>query len=1681
MAKRRSSRGASANQMASSINQFSKGLNTDVRDFHLDKKSWVSARNAINNSHIGDLYEIGNEQSNRYCVSAPYRVIGAFHMVGTQWWVFSGNDGDGSEVGIFDEKDCSYEKVVNDPCLGFRSTHPISGASRPTWDCSDRAYWQDDLNPDRTLDRSNVPWVQDCSDDNGTDPGGCVTCIDTDVLDCDKIRLEVFINTPCATIERGPSGGSVLNGSYYVHIAYTLDSQRVTDYFPMSNVVHVFEHLEANASLNITIENLDTENFDEYELVLVLQVANKLSSRRIGIYSTNQNTITIDAVDPTLPSVSVNSLLVTNPIADKSEGIFNVGRYLFRTGITGKFDFNYQPFANQITTKWQLVEYPENYYRNGGSNVGHMRDEVYPYFIRWRYATGDITPSYHIPGRAAKLYEIPTPAPGPAIQMMENADYLVVENNNIEEQQGITSKVFEMFNTANGTGFAPGIVQADGGILVGEGEMGYWESDEFYPDKDPLIWDSTYTEDNGFNFGGTTDEDFNLCGARIRHHRFPENTLYAGINASSLTNHYVAGQKKIRVLGVAFDNIQPPLDNERNPIPGIVGYEILRGSRDGNKTVLYKGIINNMRGYDIPDSISSRDGLYANYPFNGLTPDLFTSETEVSFEPLTGDVDIYGNKYQGYKPNSIISQKNFTFHSPDTMFNKPFLGQKELKMYGIASGNAEATYLEVDGHPKHVFVTDLTFIVSVLIGIGFAIAKSLGSIEETWNRPTRYQYPRIIGALGGTPPYRAGITPITQPLGAGQTINGMDTALNLIRTLNAAGLSGLDAITGLSASETAVEEGLQSNNTLNVNKGSGITTGGGIIGRSGKSQIPTPLKFISNIPQFVANLTEGADLVIDIIRKASKEKQHAVQYQAYCGYENFSVPYLSNRRRIIDDAAYLGSGLQNYKSDFRINNVLRFKTVTFDTTEDVSNITTPGLVDSTMDGIRISDLGTGVDSNGDDKPNHPAGFDGFNKVASSHYVGFKTRLRSQYGQVYNIRQVPTNSCVIPIEESSSPIIFGGDTYIGRYQEKNTFFHFYQWMLGQNDRTEFNYHLYDTVQHAAFWMDTEPFDTTEFINSIPGALQQGLDSGSGLQTFFQTLVTPSDKHSFDRLHSNANGSGFWTVKNSFIHLWHSSVRDFFVESELNIDMRDWETDVERQHWGANEDLRSMFHPKNIRAGNYYKLDRSLSVNTLPYSKVAWGQMQDREYNPLKAESCYTYYPKRLLYSLPQQDLLKRDNWSAFLGNNFKDFRSNVTTIKAVSSTGIMLLFKNQSPGMYPGVDELQLKSGTSVTVGDGGLFARQMQSVSNADTELEYGSCQSRRGAVNTPYGMFFISQEQGKVFKVGKSLTEMTVKGNRYWFNQYLPYQILLDFPNYDMLDNPIAGVGCQAIYDNEWSFIYICKRDFRVKPEWLDRMVYSGNGVFTVDGITRVEIGHELYFDNASWTVSFDADTAQYISHHDWHPNLAMSGKNTFLTIKGNGIWRHNDRCDSYCNFYGDDFPFEIGFQVETTPAVVTIRSVEYFMQAYEFAENCRDRFHVLDFNFDEAIVYNSEQVSGLLKLNIEPKNDVKERLLYPIVGLNDIQILYSKEEQKYRFNQFWDVTRDRGEYSTANETIWYTEPNGYITNLNQNNINYVKNEFQRKKFRHNNTRIMLRRTVSGNKKMLLQLSTTKVQNSPR
>ena len=261
----------------------------------------------------------------------------------------------------------------------------------------------------------------------------------------------------------------------------------------------------------------------------------------------------------------------------------------------------------------------------------------------------------------------------------------------------------------------------------------------------------------------------------------------------------------------------------------------------------------------------------------------------------------------------------------------------------------------------------------------------------------------------------------------------------------------------------------------------------------------------------------------------------------------------------------------------------------------------------------------------------------------------------------------------------------------------------------------------------------------------------------------------------------------------------------------------------------------------------------------------------------------------------------------------------------------------------------------------------------------------------------------------------------KWWFNEFLPYKLIEDFPDFPHIDNPVAGVGCSAGYNNTDNILYFSKKDYYLKDEYKGQVEYLSADKFAYvqklpdgrENRINIRLGDSRFFEDASWTLSFDPKNQQWISFHDWHPNLYLSGRNKHYTTKRGGIWEHNAGCNNYCNFYNVQFPFEIGVPFTTGQNVATIRSIEYFLECYKRDSNfCVDQYHVLDYNFDEAVIFNSEQVSGHLNLNIYPKNNVALAQNFPVVNLDSVDILVSKEEQKYRFNQFWDITKDRGEF---------------------------------------------------------------------
>lgn len=1694
---------------------FNGGMNKDINDSLMPQGSYWSARNAVNNSRSGDLGIIGNEASNEFCAQAPYTIIGTVHIIGDRWAIFSTDETD-SEIGLFDEERCAYVTVVNDQCLNFSKFHLITGVSKEKFDCTWDLYWADGNNPDRTMNIGDAttltgfpqPWpgVPYICEDVATDPSDptCITCepILPLQLDCTRILLDPLVTQPCIRLERGPMGGELQNGSYQAVIAYVRNEQRITDYSMPSNWQPMFSHSEVEGAIDVIIEEID-ESYDDFELVIISVINGQTVARRIGIYSTHQKRISLDRIDPRLITIPVKLIPVQKPPYEKSEAMYRVRDTLVRVSPTTNFDFNYQPLANDIKVKWQAVRYNKDYYRNGGSRTSYLRDEQYAFFIRWVYNTGSRSASYHIPGRAPTTWVDPS-----GTSLFETDPVASVFGG---------ERVFEKYNTATLTSIASTTL-SDGGILVAEGDMGYWESTEIYPPDKPDIWAS-------------------LCGKPIRHHKMPD---------QKITQHFYDDTtgRGIVLLGVKFSNINQPVDNNGAPIPGIVGYEILRGTREGNKTVFAKGIINNMWRHRSPEDDFGQDpprytGLHANYPFNDLNPDYFLNRYPKEKQPLalfggeTYPQEDPANDGEANNPLEHYARDIFSFHSPDTNFRNPYLSFNELKIYGsVSSNNVKGSFQfpKANQHPEHKLMTDVAAFLGVLAGVGVAFGVIRGNEKARITSPSyvppgpqaQLEEAKRSGGGGtsgtaGTLVYGTGVlTPGTinaQGGGGTKTTHkdllalGSDPGDNIKAVLELLrGNSGDPDEVGLNWHSGREQADVDSLNALIFSLGTTVDQlqedsteatqklgQDNIYGKgpeyvveyqpNGGTGLPRVLRLAQRIPTFAYYWSEGFEATFKILKNFVKYQQYALAYQAHCYYDTYNNEGY-NERRAIRDANYVSDHIQNFSDKYRINNLYRSDYVALALTSGIQDPT--AVVENTRQTVKQFNSGGFADDRLYRNPTQQ-----LTTSAVSYYAAMKNRLRNQYGQVDGIIQVPTNSCVQEfviegdLTTATSEIIFGGDTYINRYTEKNSFFYFYSWMTSQPDGFEYDYTKRYNIPYPTYWIDTKGIESNDVLQNLFVGFP-----GSVLPPPFSNIAPVRHNLDTDISGSIANELFRLVWKNSYFYLFNSGVRDFYVESEVNVDYRDWEDEDSKRHYDPYYwySLNTIFDFDIIKSGNFYKYDYSLSISRLNQNQPPWGYMQLRDYDPKVAETCYTYYPRRAIYSLPQTKEFRYDGWLDYLPNNYKDFESKVKAIKATGRTGAAIFFETQSPTTIPGVEELVTTDGTAITIGQGSLFDQNAQSYINSDASYEYGSCQDRLSIISTPAGMYYICQNQGKIFSIGQGLEEISNLGLKWWFEEFLPYKLIEDFPDFQLIDNPVAGIGCQAIYDNSDGIVYFSKRDYRLKPGF--EGTYVGEDQFVILGVksnlnTKVTLGDPLFFDDCSWTVSYDPKIKVWVSFHDWHPNLMIPSKNSFMTVApgvlGNQIWKHNDRSDSYCNYYGTDYPFEVDTIFTTDIDVNVLKSVEYYMEAYVWDEDGVDKHHKLDFTFDRSVVYNSEQISGYLNLNLSPKNDPYTIINYPQVNPDSIDILYSKEEQKYRFNQFWDITDDRGEFTGFTRKMWDTACNGYIRTINPNYVNYNKDQFKRKRFRHYVNRLWLQRRVSGDTSIWLKLIAEKDQKSLR
>jgi hypothetical protein len=1529
----------------SSLNNYtnypSKGLNMDYSEMSNNKDMWVYARNVVLNSQNGDLLHIENEPSTLHCVDFPYTYISSIKLKDNRYAVFT-TDNFYSEIGIFDAQNCSYSRLVNDSCLNFSTDNPIFGHSKENYDGSESIYWADgQRNELRTLNISKISYRYTEDDDN------CKTKTYSTDLDCNELSFTKKINIPEIKSEKG-SFGTLKNGTYQFAIAYSSNNQRITDYFSTTHPEQIWSHNKSNGSIDITISNLDVD-FERYQLLVIANIDNQTIYKILGEYNINQVNHSIITIEkPEHISIPQEEISIKRTYYQKADYLVANDQFLFLAGVSSRKELNYQKQALDIVSKYVVYRVPLDHYSTF-NDPGYYRDEVYSFSIQWLYDDGEWSSLSHIKNRDAKSVEL---------QTVYGDDTF----SDTECSKPSPNYYWQIYNTAEKPSFKNQEFLTCDRTILSEGLMAYHESTDLYPDNKSLFGEYSCTP--------------------IKHHKFPDESIVPRYTV-------LDGRVYLNILGVKFENISHPIDENGHIRKDIKGYRIWRGDRSNNRSVIARGVFTNVREYT--DQKTKKTFKYSNYPYNYTKSDLFISEKQ-TYNKQNGEKDYIAPK--------TVKTDEFTFYSPHCLFDRVGLGDY-VTFNSQETANVEGFFSYVNKHPKAKLLSDKVIYYATVIGAIDGVMRAfVGAKTET--KYTDGSVTTEAGTGGKVVSYRQ--------------MKQVQRTNDILKSV-----ANLDAGSG-SAAEKALLKALSS---------------------------------LAKFGAFAYFMAETAQKVIDTVYNVTSWKEYAIQYNSRAFFNIQTIIKKENYRRRIDSYQYLSSGLntlvasptETYNNLYKEDNVFiklnkSVKLLTGDNSQIlISKSNTCGEVDVPIE-----------------------------TKATLYYGTVKRTYPNQYGQLDTINYVATNGTYYKVDANpsllttySTGLILGGDCYINKFSVNNPTDLFSDPLYEVPDGFPYNYRNYKALAYPRFWADTTPY---EFLNIIP------TPSITNKSSFPKESNLPRQKYNLDC----KNKKGFSLINDSHFYTSINGVFEFIVESDYNLDLRDWKKS-KPDFYTQNPDLKHLFKNKGSeREFEEFIYDKSLSKKM----NDEYFYQQALDYDPT---TDHPYKKNKTVYSLPAFVDQKFDSWLTFLPNNSFNFSNsqfgNLTSIQIISDQKLLFLFDKSSPYITPGRAELKTVDNETVYLGDGSLIRDPRPLLITDDN---FGNCQSRYAFNNTKFGFFYPSQRKGNSFQFSSNLDEISRNGMYFFHSKELPSKLLQSFPNYKNNDNPFNGVGLTSAYDPIKEIYYLTKIDFVpifteiTYNEKDNRFYYNNKQVFLSD---------RRYFADAGWTISYSPSLKAYISFHDYKPVEYLVGERNFFSVinhnNKSSIHQHNVRCDSYCNFYGVDYPHAFTLPINNGPEVQVLNSIEFQSETYLYNDNCKDRYHVLNESYNKALIYNTEQCSGWLTLNAKQKQNMSQHLKYDKVNFNNstqsYDIYVDKVEQKYRFNQFRDISINRN----LSQPLLLTDHTGYNFTLNPLAIDYKKSIYEKTLFRHSHSRLYLEKTVSGPNKLIFYLSNSQQVNSPR
>ena len=1637
-----------------------KGLNTDAHELNNDSNTYSFCLNTTVEDFTGENFFLGNDTSNILTVvlNENENVIGKKFIVELDKILLFTIEGkinrirevlpiaysDYSQNIRFGNSYVEDTPLENKPLvplsntyvlveaeLNWKITNPLRIEYKRT-DCTLNLYFNDKLNPDRyiyfDINGQELSLNNNFKIEQGLDD--CLSPIYANQLDVNKTNWYPTLSVPTSKIKE-VNGGNLKAGVYQVLFAYaTSKGIALSNYLSASNPfpiktknTTVETDYNTTKALKISIENVKAKY--QYLNIVIAETINNFTTYKLAatiptsvkeyIYIGNEKAI----------QLTENDVFSQYPYYKFSEDIAIANNMLFKANLTEFPKINIQRIANKLSGKlnWVTIALKEGDYKDAEiaqKYRGYLRDEIYAFALQFIFDRGEYTPVGIIPAREA------TPFDREFIINTPNIDDIVEdkENCNISKKQR-----WEVYNTASKTITHPLVYDECSPKIFEEGEFAYWESTDKYPNNSE-VWGE-------------------LCGKPIRHHKFPD-ALVTNFHDGKSDNLKTFNDKNfIFPLGISLKvNMNELLDEavvegflDVETRQSIKGWRIVRANRFGNESIEAKGLLYNT--FDFEEK--NEKYTYSNYPFNDLRRDSFLMkrkfDTQTAFDLLTNPEKVY----QQYVPN-----RKYTFHSPETSFNTPSLGNI-LKIESEEFGTAKGFFNQSLEQADEKLLSQTHYNIAIILGtiLGEAIEFSDGSSQAS----TMAQgIGGIVGGALGTAIAPGVGTSIGSGLGSilGGFLGGSISENNNLEDFWRANviLSQCEKILQLFTLLAKGKNyhwqyqavGKYSNSIPvenNGNKQREIVLSGYLDSTKQtientffnnqdressvylelKQDIPTP-SVVDTSRFTIKTSPKGCDLKEnEEVESVVSSFYGAIKRNILNQYSNvFSIQWLplsdvvynldNNNLIEFGGDSFIGRMSLKRKHSFFTRSLFRAAEGTEMLYEDYPNIAHPTFFFNT----RWNDDSLVNFTNVDNNPL-------LKLITTSLQTGQPPD--SIINSVVNVPKDEPNPLLLLI-----PVLYA----------------YKKWVQ-------------PNVQLAAYLADIGNF----FRGSL-------LSPYNFIRPPRYLLDCFGD--SFGNLIPGSNSTWFnLSPVDGKMYLYSYGIPYFLCESSINLDLRHQEDTFEKAFYPAQSDLNNWLQEKytSPKADNYYTYNRDYSKQ----NKEQVILINDINFKP--SENCKIEKPNTIIFSQQGAEIENntlKDSYLYFKALDTIDFglkNGKLISIHQIENEKIMLQFENGTK-LLNAFQTINTDVGT-LAISSGDLF--KSRAMDYAITDLGYIGTQ-HEAFISTPFGHISVDAKRGQVFQFsmnGTSPNEISNKGRKNWFKQNLPFTISKYLDNVP-IDNPYLGIGILLHYDSRFNRLFLTKLDYQP----LDALIRYSDGKFYKEN-TEIFLQDKRYFANKSWTTSYNFYTQSWVSMHSFTPNFYIANQNWWISgLNGNGLgasslWVHNLTNKSYQVYYGKLHPFILDVRANPSIQNKKVLGVEYYIDVIRYHREF-DKTYIKDKAFNKAVVSNRYQTTGLLFLKPNEKHLLHQFLQYPKSTLSGTEILVNSNKNGFQFNDIVNKAKN----DDNNLPIWISSANNVDKFVNLAAIDTINNKINNNYIEGQELEVRLINDESSNKKIIFK-----------